>query len=81
MLDHNKLRAALLIGLKPKGKDGEEPDGEAGPAEGEDHLRECLARMYDAIHAGDKEAFVEAGVECMMEDYDAEADKQREEEG
>lgn len=55
-MDHDKMKAALLIGLKPKGEEGEEGGG---------GLKECLAAMYDAIHAGDKEKFVSEGMKCL----------------
>ena len=68
MLDHKKLRAALLIGM---GKPNEEDDADEKetPEEdtGEAHLRDCLEKMFDALQDGDKDAFVEAGVECLMD--------------
>jgi hypothetical protein len=71
MIDNDRLKAALLVGLKPKADaaDGDEP------ADGESHLRQCLSDMYDAIHAGDKQKFVDAGCECLLEDNDAAADE------
>lgn len=81
MLDKEKVRAALLIGLKPKpGAEGE-GDQEEGPGEEETELRDHLGKMFDAIVKRDRQEFVECGVAAFLEEEkkDEEQDSKEEE--
>lgn len=81
MIHPDKLKAALLLVGKPKGKGAEEgpEEDESSESEGSYDGSDCASRMYDALEKKDKKAFVAAVKELVAEDKEADK-KQHEEE-
>ena len=87
-MDHGKLHM-MLLGLKPRGKDGDHGDPEEGDGEGDepsedsDPCAECAGRMFDALKAGKRSAFVSAVTDLVshLKEEDEEQDDSDHDEG